>query len=92
MGSKKLQVWLPILFSITMVLGMLIGYQLKERTGGNRFFNLSGKTSLQEVVDLIKGKYVDKIAADSVNQLAVTQLLSHLDPHSSLIPQEDLSE
>jgi carboxyl-terminal processing protease len=92
MGSKKLQVWLPILFSITMILGMLIGYQLRERTGGNRFFNLSGKTSLQEVVDLIKGKYVDKIAADSVNQLAVTQLLSHLDPHSSLIPQEDLSE
>lgn len=92
MGSKKLQVWLPILFSITMVLGMLIGYQLKERTGGNRFFSLSGKTSLQEVVDLIKGKYVDKIAADSVNQLAVSQLLSHLDPHSSLIPKEDLSE
>ena len=92
MGSKKLQVWLPILFSITMVLGMLIGYQLKERTGGNRFFSLSGKTSLQEVVDLIKGKYVDKIAADSVNQLAVSQLLSHLDPHSSLIPKDDLSE
>jgi carboxyl-terminal processing protease len=92
MGSKKLQVWLPILFSITMVLGMLIGYQLKERTGGNRFFNLSGKTSLQEVVELIKGKYVDKIAADSINQLAVSQLLSHLDPHSSLIPKEDLSE
>jgi len=92
MGSKKLQVWLPILFSITMVLGMLIGYQLKERTGGNRFFSLSGKTSLQEVVELIKGKYVDKIAADSVNQLAVSQLLSHLDPHSSLIPKEDLSE
>ena len=79
MGSKKLQVWLPILFSITMVLGMLIGYQLKERTGGNRFFSLSGKTSLQEVVELIKGKYVDKIAADSVNQLALSQLLSHLD-------------
>lgn len=92
MGSKKLQVWLPILFSITMVLGMLIGYQLKERTGGNRFFSLSGKTSLQEVVDLIKGKYVDKIAADSVNQLAVSQLLSHLDPHSSLIPKEALTE
>lgn len=92
MGSKKLQVWLPILFSMTMVLGMLIGYQLKERTGGNRFFSLSGKTSLQEVVELIKGKYVDKIAADSVNQLAVSQLLSHLDPHSSLIPKEDLSE
>ncbi len=92
MGSKKLQVWLPILFSITMVLGMLIGYQLKERTGGSRFFSLSGKTSLQEVVDLIKGRYVDKIAVDSVNQLAVSQLLSHLDPHSSLIPKEDLSE
>ena len=92
MGSKKLQLWLPVLFAITMILGMLIGFQLNERTAGSRFFNLSRKTSLQEVVDLIKGKYVDKIAADSVNQLAVNQLLSHLDPHSVLIPEADLTE
>ncbi len=90
MENKKIQIWLPVLFSITMVLGMLIGYQIKERTAGNSFFSLSRKTSLQEVVDLIKGKYVDKVASDSINQLAVNELLTHLDPHSVLIPEKDL--
>ncbi len=92
MGSKKLQIWLPFLFAITMVLGMMIGYQLKERTSGNRFLNFNKATSLQEVVDLIKERYVDKVASDSINQLAVNQLLTHLDPHSVLIPAANLNE
>jgi len=67
-----------------MVLGMLIGYQLREETSGGRFLGFSKRTSLQEVVDLVKARYVDKFASDSINQLAVNQLLSHLDPHSVL--------
>jgi carboxyl-terminal processing protease len=92
MGSKKLQVWLPVLFAVVMVIGMMIGYQLKDKTLGNRFFNLSRRTSLQELVELIKGKYVDKVSADSINQLAADELLSHLDPHSVFIPADHLKE
>ena len=61
MGSKKLQIWLPVLFAVVMVLGMLIGYQLKDKTLGNRFFNLNRRTSLQELVRIGKSKYVDKV-------------------------------
>lgn len=92
MGSKKLQVWLPVLFALVMVIGMSIGYQLREKSLGNRFFNLSRRTSLQELVELIKGKYVDKVSADSINQLAANELLSHLDPHSVYIPADHLKE
>ena len=92
MGSKKLQIWLPVLFAVVMVVGMMIGYQLKGKTAGNRFFNTSRRTSLQELVELIKGKYVDKVAEDSINQLAADELLSHLDPHSVFIPAERLKE
>jgi carboxyl-terminal processing protease len=92
MGSKKMQVWLPLLFALVMITGMLIGYQLKEKTSGNRFFNLSRRSSLQELVELIKGKYVDKVATDSITQLAATELLSHLDPHSVYIPAANLKE
>jgi carboxyl-terminal processing protease len=91
MGSKKLQVWLPVLFSLAIVLGMLIGYQLRDETSGGRFLGFSKRTSLQEVVDLVKSRYVDKVASDSINQLAVNQLLSHLDPHSILIPSDQLN-
>jgi len=92
MGSKKLQVWLPILFALVMISGMVIGYQLKGKTLGNRFFALTKRTSLQEVVELIKGKYVDRVSADSINQLAADELLSHLDPHSLFIPADNLKE
>jgi carboxyl-terminal processing protease len=91
MGSKKLQVWLPVLFAVTIVLGMLIGYQLREETAGGRFLGFTKRTSLQEVVDLVRSRYVDKVASDSINQLAVNQLLSHLDPHSVLIPSDQLN-
>lgn len=92
MGSKKLQVWLPVLFAVVMVIGMMIGYQLKDKTLGSRFFNLNRRTSLQELVELVKGKYVDKVSADSINQVAATELLSHLDPHSVYIPADHLKE
>ncbi len=92
MVSKKMQVWLPVLFAIVMVVGMMIGYQLKDKTLGNRFFNLSKRTSLQELVELVKGKYVDKVSADSINQVAANELLSHLDPHSVYIPADRLKE
>jgi carboxyl-terminal processing protease len=91
MGSKKLQVWLPLLFAITMVVGMYIGYGLNG-TPGSSFFNRSGSSSLQEVLDLVRNKYVDAVPFDSINNVAVDELLSHLDPHSVFIPAAELKE
>jgi carboxyl-terminal processing protease len=92
MGSKKLQVWLPVLFAIVMVAGMMIGYQLKDKSAGNKFFNLNRRTSIQDLVELIRNRYVDKVNVDSINQLAASELLSHLDPHSSYIPANKVKE
>ncbi|MES2332189.1 MAG: S41 family peptidase [Bacteroidota bacterium] len=92
MGSKKLQVWLPVLFAVVMVVGMMIGYQLKDKTLGNKFFTSNRRTSLQELVELVKARYVDKMPGDSINQLVADELLSHLDPHSIYIPADRLKE
>lgn len=92
MGSRKLQVWLPLLFALVMIAGMAIGFQLKEKTMAARFFGFSRRTSLQELTELIKSRYVDKVEEDSINALASTQLLEHLDPHSVFIPAEELSD
>lgn len=91
MGSKKLQVLLPVLFAIVMIVGMLIGFQLKEKTMSSQFFNSSSRSSLQELTDLIKNRYVDKVAEDSINGLVTNEILKHLDPHSVYIPPADLS-
>jgi carboxyl-terminal processing protease len=91
MGSKKLQVWLPLLFAIVMVLGMTIGYGLKGNAGIS-FFNISRPSSMEEVLELIKGKYVDQVPMDSINQVAIDEILSRLDPHSVFIPASELNE
>ncbi len=89
MGSKKLQIWLPVLFAMVMVLGMFLGYELKDKTGG-RFMSSGSKNAIQEVMDLVRNKYVDKVKTDSITELAIDELLSHLDPHSVYIPAAEL--
>lgn len=91
MGSKKLQVLLPVLFAIVMIVGMLIGFQLKEKTMSPLFFKSSTRSSIQELTELIKNRYVDKVSEDSINGLVANELLKHLDPHSVYIPASDLS-
>lgn len=90
MSNKKLQVWLPLLFSIVMVAGMVIGFKLRENSGIKSFFTTNNKTSLQEVLDLIKLRYVDDVSIDSVGNEAINGVLHHLDPHSVFIPASDL--
>jgi len=92
MGSKKLQVWMPLLFSGVMIVGMAIGFQLKEKTMAAKFFSISSKSSLQELTDLIKTKYVDKVQEDSINAMVANELLQHLDPHSVFIPAAELND
>ena len=89
MGSKKFQVWLPLLFAIVMTAGMVIGYQMRERTAvANSFFQNNTNTGvLQEILSLIKNKYVDKVGTDSLKSDAINDMLAHLDPHSVYIPQ-----
>ncbi len=92
MGSKKMQVWLPVIFSVVMVIGMIIGYQLKDKTSGTKFLSLTRRSTLQELVELVKGKYVDKVSMDTINDKVANELLGNLDPHSVYIPADDVKE
>ncbi|MFT4154528.1 S41 family peptidase [Parafilimonas sp.] len=91
MARKKLQVWLPLIFSVVMAAGMMIGYQLRAKTtGGNSFLQNNNVSPLQEVMGLIKNKYVDNVNTDSLEEPAITGVLNRLDPHSVYIPAQDL--
>ena len=93
MGNKKLQVWLPLIFSIIMVGGMFFGFKLRENTAsGTGFFKADKKTSLQEILDLIKQRYVDPVRLDSLQNNAIDEMMKHLDPHSIYIPASQLAE
>ena len=92
--NKKLQVWLPLLFAIIMIVGMLAGYKIRENTPGNKSFLKSPakRSSLQEVIDIINLKYVDAVGVDTLADDAITEMLTRLDPHSIYIPPSSLKE
>ncbi len=89
---KKLKVWTPLLFSIFVILGMLIGYRLYENTNTRGFLKTRKLNRVQEVMDLVKMKYVDSVSTDSMGEEAIHGILSQLDPHSYFIPATDREE
>ncbi|WP_462219740.1 S41 family peptidase [Ferruginibacter sp.] len=90
MNNKKVQVWLPLLFSITMITGMYLGYKMRDNMPGKSFFFLEKRRPIQEIMDLIQNKYVDDVKADALADTAIKALLGKLDPHSVFIPAEQL--
>src|SRR5215467_12111613 len=93
MKNKKLQVWLPLVFSVVMIAGMFFGFNLHKQTGSNKgFFAVNKRTSLEEALDLIKMRYVDSVHIDTLEEGAIQQMMSGLDPHSVYIPASSLKE
>lgn len=92
MNKQKLQIWLPLLISLSMVTGILIGFNLKKNLPDNGFFSLDEKSTLNEVLSLIDNKYVDKINMEQLKDTAIEAILNKLDPHSVYIPASELED
>ena len=92
MKDKKFQVWLPLLLSIVMVIGLFMGYKMRDTMPGKGFFYTQKTTSLQEITDLLNNKYVDPVDVKALNDTAIQAMLSKLDPHSIYIPPAELRE
>ncbi len=92
MGNKKLQVWLPLLFSFVMIIGMFFGYKLADTGGSKGFFSSNKRSSLQEALDIIKQRYVDSVKSGELEGQALQDIMNELDPHSAYFPPVDLKE
>ncbi len=88
--NKKIQVFLPFLISVAIIAGMLIGYRLRDTQPSKNFFSLDRPRPLQEVMNLIKNKYVDDVKLNPLGDSAIAAILRNLDPHSVFIPADDL--
>ncbi|QNA42799.1 S41 family peptidase [Lacibacter sediminis] len=88
MNKKKVQVWLPVLLSVSLIIGMFFGYKLRDNMGSYApsFFGRSKPNPVQEILELVKQKYVDTVSTDSLGQFAIQDVLNQLDPHSIYIP------
>lgn len=91
MSNKKWEIRIPLLFALAMIAGMMLGYKLTQGTGKG-LFGSNKRNSLQEALDLIKDRYVDPVNIDTLQQNAISEMMNGLDPHSVLLPPEELQE
>lgn len=93
MSNRKINTAIPILVSLAVVLGMVVGYKLHSNMPMTKsFFSSSNQHAVNEVMQLIKQRYVDSTNIDSAQERAIQGLLSSLDPHSIFIPANELME
>lgn len=71
---------------------MLIGFRLYPNTSSGSFFKTGRLSQVQQVLDIIRDKYVDTVHTDSLDDDAIQGILGHLDPHSYYIPAVDQVE
>ncbi len=84
---------MPLLFAVAVVLGMFAGYKLHSNMPMSR--NIMGGSqpfAIDEVMQLIKERYVDRISLDTAEQTAINGVLETLDPHSAYISAKEITE
>lgn len=92
-SPKRFNIWTPLTFSVILILGILIGFQLNKYLANKRPISnaLERNDRLEEIIDIIGARYVDSVNADSLYEDAVTGILKHLDPHTVYIPARDMA-
>ncbi|MEQ8702438.1 MAG: S41 family peptidase [Phaeodactylibacter sp.] len=97
-APNKLSIWLPLLFAVVLVTGMLLGMRMQsnmprlvveQETPGPEGI---GQGQIEEILRYIEAKYVDEVDKAALTQEVIDDLLSRLDPHSNYISAEALQE
>lgn len=76
------QKYFPIVFFSILALGILLGAKLNFPTQGSASSSDNHKNKLNKLIDFIDNEYVDNVNSDSIVDIAVTNILGKLDPHS----------
>lgn len=88
----------PIIWSLLLAIGIMLGYILAVRNTASfigNFSNTSNSRSsnkITELLQIINNAYVDSIDVNKIDDLVVQTALRQLDPHSSYISKEDLEQ
>lgn len=93
MSKEKLNNrFVPIVISISVVAGIVIGTFFANRFSGNRLNIINTSSNkLNDLLHIIDDQYVDTVSIAELVEDAMPQILSELDPHSSYISAKDAS-
>lgn len=88
MNRPSFQIIIPVILAITFVAGIFIGNLLDNDSKQIPTFIQPKASKFDKILELIGDEYVDVIDEDSLTELAITEMLEKLDPHSIYIPAD----
>lgn len=93
--NKQPNRFLPILFAIVLVLGMIMGALLNNNQSTKDILFPSkgnGNSKIDEILNYVVTDYVDSVNRNELETDAIKGLLEDLDPHSAFISAKDFHE
>ncbi|WP_040299323.1 S41 family peptidase [Arcticibacter svalbardensis] len=90
--STRKNLLIAACYTGALVLGMVLGPKFQKENNKtnneltNRLQSDEDGGKLSQVLDLIKENYVDDVKLDTFQNLAINEILNHLDPHSAYLP------
>ncbi len=89
--NNKSNWFLPISYAIVMIVGVALGVFVKGNLSASSF-GLKPQNPMEEIMEIVRSKYVDTVASDSLEIKLANFYLGGLDPHSVYIPPAELTE
>ncbi len=96
MGSfTKKNLWVAAGYSAVLIAGLVLGPRLvhenkNSKNGSFIPFGLSNRSAkVEQVIQIINENYVDPVKLDTVEDMAIQEILKHLDPHSAYLAPEE---
>lgn len=93
-SPKPLNIWMPMLFSGVLILGMVFGYMLNKSSATitKSITSIIQNDRLEEIITLINNRYVDGVDEEDLYRDGINGILSKLDPHTFYIPPELINQ
>ncbi len=87
-NNSKFQIKIPIILAIGLAAGILLGAGMQKTTNSDGNL-LSSIMKFREILNAIDQAYVDPVDTEELVDVAITQMLEDLDPHTVYIPAKD---
>jgi len=86
--------YLPIIFSIVLIIGILIGLLLSGTLQNKNLFSIHRQAydKINDVINFALQDYVDSISKENLQEKAINGMLQSLDPHSAYISAEEFND
>jgi carboxyl-terminal processing protease len=88
--NSTFQVRLPLLISLALALGILVGANMFAPSGNNPQTMAKSYLKFRDILSYIDRDYVDSVDIEELSDYAITKMLEKLDPHTAYIPASDM--